>query len=136
MADYISVLYKERKQDSVIFFGTEPRKEWLNYIEMLEPLIFRSDCPIFMPGEVSNMVELRLDSNILFFENEKDGRYRLDDKFAVKGGPHISLELGDWDEVNGFSLKRSLNRWDRRTDLKGATFKNNLQGVSRLVPQL
>ena len=28
--------------------------------------------------------------------------------------------------MNGISLKRSFNRWDRRTDLKGAIFKNHI----------
>ena len=48
--------------------------------------MFRSDCPVFMPLEYSDIVELRLDSHIIFYEQHGDGGYNLVDKFAVNGG--------------------------------------------------
>ena len=36
------------------------------------------------------------------------------------------MEIGNWDIDDGIILQKSKNRWDRRTDLKGATFINCL----------
>lgn len=126
LADYIDMLYKQRKQDSVIFFGTKPNEAWLRYLVMKEPLIFRGNNPMFMPSDYLNMIELKLDTNIIFYEKENDGRYNLVDTFAVRGGPPISLGIGSWDDQNGIILKMSISRWDRRTDLKRAIFRNCL----------
>ena len=124
LADYIATLYKQSKQDGVIFFGTKPNEAWLKYLVEKEPLIFRTNNPMFMPLDYLGMVELKLDTNIIFYEKEKDGRYNLFDRFAVRGEPPIYIELGSWDDQNGINLNGSISRWDRRTDLRGATFRN------------
>ena len=41
-------------------------------------------------------MELRLDSNILFYGENDDRNYELYDIFAVKRGPHIRLKVGKW----------------------------------------
>ena len=46
------------------------------------------------------------------------------DRFAVKGSPPITLELGQWNLKKGITLQLSKNRWDRRRDLKGAVLVN------------
>ena len=119
------MLYKQRKQDSVIFVGTDTNHLWLEHLSMLEPSIFRSDCPVFMPIELSNIVELKLDANILFYAKEGD-QYNLIDKFSVDSGSPIIIHFGSWVERNGLQLERRINRWERRTDLMGATFVNTL----------
>ena len=90
------------------------------------PSIFTSACPVFMPIEYVDLIDLRLDSNIIFFESKTPTGYNLVDIFAVKGQTPITLELGEWDLKNGIILHMSKNRWDRRRDLKGATLVNAL----------
>ena len=67
----------------------------------------------------------KLDNNIVFYENDMNGRLSLIDKFTVNGGPEMVMEIGTWDS-NGINMKEKMNRWDRRTDLMGATFVNTL----------
>ena len=76
-----------------------------------------------MPLEYEKLMKLRLNSNIFFYE-EGDSKYNLKDIFAVNGGTPIVLDFGTWDSTNGMRLKKSLNRWERRTDLMGAEFVN------------
>ena len=78
-----------------------------------------------MPLEYKKLMKLRLNSNIFFYE-EGDSKFNLVDIFAVNGGPPIVLDFGTWDRANGILLKKSLNRWERRTDLMGAEFVNAL----------
>ena len=119
------MLYYDRKQDSLIFIGSEIHTELLDNLQSSVQDMFRSDCPIFLPIEYSRSVEMKLDNNIVFYENHMNGRYSLIDKFTVNGGPEIVLEIGAWDS-NGVDMKTKMNRWDRRTDLMGATFVNTL----------
>ena len=71
--------------------------------------------------------ELRLDSNILFYHHSEDGKeYQVKDIFTVKGGDPRVLDLAKWDATNGFRFQNSINRWDRRIDLKGVIFDNSL----------
>ena len=79
-----------------------------------------------MPKEYVEMIKLRLDSNVIFYEKEAMKKFSLFDIFAVKGGPLITLDIGDWDTENGTRLKENIVRWERRTDLKGAEFINAL----------
>ena len=88
--------------------------------------IFTSNTQIFMPVEYSSEIQLRLDNNILFYQNVTPTKYELDEMFTVKGGKPIAIELGKWEEQSGFVFKLPRNRWDRRTDLKGATLVNTL----------
>ena len=88
-ADYIVMLHHRRKQDSLIFAGTKISKGMLEDLHTLEQDIFRSDCPIFLPMEYSNVMTLRLDSNIVFYGDQEDGSYSLVDKFAVNGEPEF-----------------------------------------------
>ena len=38
--------------------------------------------------------------------------------------PELQDLASSWNEMNGFKFERGLNRWERRTDLKGAKFYN------------
>ena len=116
------------RQDGIIFVGEKSHEELLKEISKGIPSLLRTDNPVFMPISNKNYIELRLDSNILFYK-EADATatsYELYDIFAVKSGPSIILDVGKWDTENGILLKNHLNRFDRRTDLKGATFANCL----------
>ena len=123
LTEHIAMLYKQRKQDGVFFIGTVD--ELLRHLESLEPSMFRSSCPIFMPLELSNALGLKLDTNILFYEKEST-KYKVTDMFAVNGGAPITLNVASWDESDGLILEKRISRLERRTDLMGATFLNTL----------
>ena len=123
LADRISMLHKQRKQDSVFFVQTN--EKLLGHLARQQPSLFRSNCPVFMPLEFSGVIQLRLDTNVLFFR-EKNMGYDLVDLFALNGGPPITLEVGGWDTDNRLRLEKSMNRWDRRTDMMGATLRNGV----------
>ena len=122
VADHLTLLHLNRMQDGVIFVGSDCHSRLL---ELVTSTMFRSNCPVFMPLCYSNEIKLRLDSNIVFYEEGNATQYQLFDVFAVKGGPLRSLRLGSWTHGEGMALERSINRWDRRNDLTGATFVNS-----------
>ena len=125
LARHLEVIHQGRKQDGIIF-ANEGQKELLPELDILAPSIFRSNYPIFMPIGYSVDINLRLDSNIIFFEEGSHGEYELHDIYGVKQGPTIMNTLGYWNNKSGIILQKSMNRWDRRTDLKGATFKSGV----------
>ena len=125
LANYIAMLHTGMRQDSIFFIGTNIDQIWLDYLVSLGESIFRSNCPIFMNLGLSYTAELKLDSNIIFYE-WRDSNYNLVDKFAVRAGPPIVLQLGTWFEGKGVTFESKMNRWDRRTNLNGAKFVNTL----------
>ena len=126
MAKHLNAIYKGRKQDGIIFLGTRYHEHLVEQMIKLAPTIFTSDYPVFMPIEYSDMMKLRLDSNIIFYKSSIPQRFELIDKFAVKGSPPIKLKLGLWNLDIGVTLQSSMNRWERRTDLGGALLINGV----------
>ena len=139
LAEHLITVHNNSKQDGVIFLENELNKGLLEQLEALAPSIFRSNSPVFMPKEFVDLIKLRLDSNVIFYEREATNKFNLFDIFSVKGGPLITLDLGKWDferVENGIMMKESIGQWDRRTDLKGAEFINavHFNGVAaRLI---
>ena len=126
LAEHLATIHLNRRQDGLIFVGNAGHKKLLNKVARLVPTILTSNCPIFMPHSYSDDLKLRLDSNIIFYWKNGPAKYKLFDIFAVKGGPPIWIELGDWSMQGGIMLNHSKNRWDRRTDLEGAIFVNSV----------
>ena len=126
MAQHLTTMHLNRKQDAVIFAPGQGNKKLIIQLAKQVPSIFSSNCPVFMPIGYESDISLRLDSNIIFYMEETLGTYTLFDKFAVKGGETIVLALGYWNVDEGIVITASRNRWDRRTDLKGAIFNNCL----------
>ena len=124
LAQHMVDIYSQTKHDGLIFLG-HGHEKLLKKLADDAPLLLSTNYPIFMPISYKTDVKLRLDSNVLFYEEKNVVNYDLYDIFAVKGGPHITLEVGNWDIDNGMRLMTGLNRWDRRTDLKGVNFKNS-----------
>ena len=91
------MLYRRGKQDSLIFVGSETHKDILNGLQFVTKDMFRSDCPIFLPIEYSRTVEMKLDNNMVFYENHINGKYSLIDKFTVNGGPEMVMEIGTFE---------------------------------------
>ena len=126
LASHLDTITKLRNHDGIIFVGSQGHRKLLKQLAKIVPSIFSSNYPIFMPNDYTNDINLRLDSNVIFYEKEASGMCELIDKFAIKGGPTILETLGYWNIEEGLILQTSMNRWDRRTDLKGASFKNCL----------
>ena len=128
LAEHLNMMHLNRTQvqDGLIFVGNAGNKKLYDLLSMLAPSLFTSDLPVFVPLEYVEHVNLRLDSNVVFYEKTSSTNYELFDVFTVKGGPMIRLELGNWSQDNGFIFQNSMNRWDRRSDLGGVTFLNSI----------
>ena len=123
LANHLSHVHRHNKQDGLIMVGSHGHDELLRHLMKGASTIFTSNHPFFMPLTYQNAIQLRLDSNIVFYDN-KAGNYEMYDIFAVKGGPFITMDVGSWNLNNGMMLSKSLNRWDRRTNLQQTTFVN------------
>ena len=125
LAEPLTRLHESRPR-GIIFLG-KGHTRLLQELFNIASSMFTSESPVFMPREYLNATRLRLDSNILFYQHiEESGEYEVTDIFAVKGGEPRVLEMGKWNATNGFIFQNSINRWDRRIDLKGVTFENSL----------
>ena len=111
MVEHVRTLYREGRQDGLVVEEGQNTQQLLAHIASLEPLIFSSNSPTFVPMLYSDMVRLRFDTNVLFYEGELGfGRRRtkITDRFAIKGGPPIALDLASWDRSGGLQLKAWL----------------------------
>ena len=124
LANHLASIHQRRKQDGLIFVGSQGHGELLQNLSEDAPSIWTSNNPIFMPFSYKNDIQLRLDSNILFYVEHDIASYELYDIFAVKGGPSTALEVGKWSLDDGVMLIKSMNRWERRTNLQKTTFVN------------
>ena len=123
VAQHLEILHLTRRQDAVIFTEAEGMAQ---LVKELSPSLFRSPCPVIMSSDLTHLIELRLDSNTLFYEKVNEYEYTLLDKFSVKDGPPIIQKLGSWNKDAGLELHASRYRWNRRTDLNGAVIVNTL----------
>ena len=124
LAYHVALNHQLGKQDGIILVGTTGHAHLLGELAKINSYLLTTNYPMFMPTAYKNDINFRLDSNIILFNESPTGNWKILDIFAVKNGPTISLEIGNWDTKNGIVLQKSLNRWDRRTDLKGTTFVN------------
>ena len=121
---HLASIHLRRKQDGLIFVGNKSLENLLKHLTEVSPSIMTSNYPVFMPISYQNDIQLRLDSNIIYYMDSGNGNYELYDIFAVKGGPSITMDIGKWNYNSGMKLSRSLNMWDRRTHLQGNTIIN------------
>ena len=126
LAEHLARLHRGRKQDGALFIGGLVHEHLLTQITEIAPSFFTSECPLFMPKGTQKVLELRLDSNIVFYERLNQNEYELTDIFRVKRGSQITLNIGKWEANSGISFQNSINRWKRRTDLQGASFVEGL----------
>ena len=121
---HMEIIQQGRKLDSLIFVGIQGHGNILKQLSVGATNFLISNIPAFIPISYRNNIKLRLDSNIIFYAENDGGNFELYDIFAVKGGPSIELELGNWTHDNGMRLLNTKNRWERRTNLKQSTFIN------------
>ena len=124
IAQHLNTLHLNRKQDALIFAQGEGTNMLVEQLSNLTVPLFRSPCPVFMPMEHADLIELRLDSGIVFYKSEDDTDYSLFDVFAVKGEPPFIQKIATWSKLDGFENHANKNRWDRRTDLNGTEIIN------------
>ena len=126
VAEHLSNVHKLGKQDGILLIGVKSHQKLLGILanDIPNESLFTRNYPVFMPTSYQNDIKLRLDSNVLFYEESGRASYGLQDIFAVKGGPPINLKVGKWDRARGLTLHTTINRWKRRTDLRGAPFIN------------
>ena len=124
VATHLASIHQHRKQDGLIFIGFQGHEKLLYQLSESESTILTSNYPVFMPISYQNDIQLRLDSNIIFYTKMSIANFELYDIFAVKGGPSIKLDVGKWSYGNSFIFTKSMNRWERRTDLQGIGFIN------------
>ena len=124
LGNHLAYIHQGRKQDGLIFVGSQGHEELLELLSQGAPSLLTSNYPVFMPISYQNDIQLRLDSNILFYIDSDVGYYELYDVFAVKAGPSIALKVGKWNFGNGMMFSKSMNRWDRRTNLQQTRFIN------------
>jgi hypothetical protein len=79
--------------------------------------------PIFMEWNPMLIIKLQLDTNIIFYEPLDNGECKLYEQYSIMGGPSITNEIGTWNKSRGLSHSK-LNRWERRSDLRGTRLRN------------
>ena len=124
LAEHMASMHQGRKQDGVIFAGIGGHRQLIKDLAGLTPSLFRSNCPVFLPIDYSRDIKLRLDSNVVFYQEDSPTNYKFLDKFAVKGALPTTLNLAKWNMQKGFTFHASKNRWERRTDLGGVALAN------------
>ena len=124
LVNHMVLILQRSGQDGLIFIGKVGHEKLLEHLSEKLPSIFTSNYPIFIPASYKNFTQLRLDSNILFYSDIDiaNTTSKLYDTFAVKAGPPIEIEVGEWTLDSGMTLIKRLNRWDRRTNLTQTTF--------------
>ena len=70
LSQHLEVMHKVSKHDGIII-ATDGEGELLQHLDIAAHSIFRSNHPIFMPIGNSEKLNLRLDSNIMFFEETR-----------------------------------------------------------------
>ena len=126
LVKHLALIHEKRTQDGIIFLGNQGHNKLLKQVDAVIPTMLTSNYPTFMPISYKDEIRLRLDSNVIFYEERSPTSCHLYDLFAVKDGPPITEKLGIWDMKKGVSLLASMNRWDRRLDLKGVPIINAL----------
>ena len=124
LANQLVLIHRGRKLDGLIIQGRHGHKKLLKHLMRVAPFILASNYPVFMPSSYKDDIELRLDSNIVFYSDKEGGNYELNDIFAAKGGPTLTLNIGKWNHHDGIALIKSIHRWERRTNLHQTTFVN------------
>ena len=83
IAQHLETLFLSRRQDAIIF--TE-KDSIFALIKETSPSLFSSPLPVFMPIGYEGLIQLKLDSNTLFYKVVGAQQYMLVDIFAVKDG--------------------------------------------------
>ena len=122
---------KDSNQDLVVFLGTNHT----NLITTLdkETYVFRLPLVTIIMGDITDMINLRLDTNIVSIEhNSETNGYLLKDIYSIKKGPKVSKEFGTWSIDAGLTVK-TLNVHERRQNLGGIQLRDALLPYAKIT---
>ena len=95
------------------------------------PLLFSFNHVWVMPIEYGSLMSLRLDNNIIFYENITGGSYNIYDSYAIKGGRSITTKLLEWPK-DDISLKIQKRALEGRSNLNGVVLRHSYVRRSKL----
>ena len=115
----------------IVFMGNNHGK----LIDILDrdTAVFRLPLVTIMMDDVSDRLDLRLDTNILIIDqNDNTDNYQVKEVYSVKKGPKITRVVGNWSMRARFSLE-NLNVYERRQNLGGIQLRDALLPYAKIT---
>ncbi len=85
--------------------------------------LFKSKIITIVPRQISfESLKLRLDTQLYYYDVFED-LIKLYEVYAVKNGPQINRQIGNWTLAKGLHIEEP-QIWKRRSDLMGTTLRN------------
>ena len=122
---------KKSNAEVVVFVGTNHGK----LIDTLDrdTAVFRLPLVTITMGDISDSIDLRLDTNILIIEqNDNSDDYQLKEVYSIKNGPKIKRVIGTWSPRAGLSVQ-TLNVYERRQNLGGIQLRDALLPYAKIT---
>ena len=122
---------KKSNAEVVVFVGTNHGK----LIDTLDrhTAVFRLPLVTITMDDISDSIDLRLDTNILIIEqNDNSDDYQLKEVYSIKNGPKIKRVIGTWLPRAGLSVQ-TLNVYERRQNLGGIQLRDALLPYAKIT---
>ena len=71
-ANHLASVHQHRKQDGIIFVGSQGHLNLLKHMDEVAPSMLISNYPVFLPISYQSDIKLRLDSNIYFYRENAE----------------------------------------------------------------
>lgn len=130
--DMTEVVDRVKKSDTdlVVILGTKHAR-LINMLDR-ETAVFRLPLVTIMISDISDSIDLRLDTNILIIEqsDNSDG-YQLKEIYAIKKGKKIKRVIGSWSRSSGLSME-VLNVYERRQNLGGIQLRDAILPYAKI----
>ena len=126
ISDITDQIQSQTIKYSPIFVSGGEHKDLI--MELREhPLLFSWNNVWVMPIEYASIITLRLDNNILFYdEHDKEGKFNVYDSYAIKGQRPITTSLFQWQKDNESQthhFNMQMRTLEGRSNLKGSVLK-------------
>ena len=122
---------KKSNVDLIVFLGTNHTR--LIKILDRETALFRLPLVTIMVNGASVNVNLRLDTNIVSFEQSGGpDKYLLTETYSIKNGPKLSQVIGTWSRSNGLAVS-ILNVYERRQNLGGIQLRDAILPYAKIT---
>ena len=111
-----------------VFVSKGDHKVLMKELNTISPLSFARNRVWVMSLENLPFLQLRLDNNILFYDEAASGGFDVYESYSVKGSSPITSHLYKWHEGEDQRnyIKRSINLLEKRSNLNGVTLKEAL----------
>ena len=95
---------KKSDTDLVVILGTKHAR-LINMLDR-ETAVFRLPLVTIMISDISDSIDLRLDTNILIIEqSDNSDAYELEEIYSIKKGKKIKRVIGSWSRSSGLSME-------------------------------